>query len=92
MGRPDCGRPVEPLVPHYLHDDGDAVDGDRGEGIQHGLPTKPKVQAEPVEHELADPLGFCWQVPLSWVHNLSSVLALYQDQLDAHTYDKVIIY
>ena len=42
MGRPDFERPATPLVPHHLHDDGDAVDGDAIEGIQHGLPTKPK--------------------------------------------------
>ena len=33
MGRPDFWLPVEPLVPHHLHDDGDAVDGDAVEGI-----------------------------------------------------------
>ena len=26
--------------------------------LQHGLPTKPEVEAEPVELESADPLGF----------------------------------
>ena len=43
MGRLDFGRPATPLVPHYLHDDGNVVDGDAVEGIQHGLPTKPEV-------------------------------------------------
>ena len=42
-------------------------------GIQHGLP------AELAERELVDPLGFCWRVPLSWVHNPYGVLALYRD-------------
>ena len=66
MGRLDFRRPTAPPVPHHLHHDGDAVDGDAVEGIQHGLPT-----------ELTDPLGFGWRVPLSWVHNPSGVLALY---------------
>ena len=43
MGRPDFGRLAEPLVPHHLQDDGDAVDGDAVEGIQHGLPTEPEI-------------------------------------------------
>ena len=47
MGRPDFGRPATPPIPHHLHDDGDVVDGDAVEGLQHGLP------AEPI-----DPLGF----------------------------------
>ena len=79
MGRPDLGQPITPLVPHHLHDDGNAVDGDAVEGIQYGLPAKPEVQAEPAKHELVYPLGFRWRVPLSWVHNPSSVLALYRD-------------
>ena len=28
MGRPDFGGPRTPPVPHHLHDNGDAVDGD----------------------------------------------------------------
>ena len=40
MDRLDFGRPVTPLVPHHLHDDGDAV-----EGIKHGLPDEPEVEA-----------------------------------------------
>ena len=75
--------------PHHLHDDGNAVDGDVVEGIKHELPAKPEVQAE---REPVDPLRFRWRVPLSWVHNPSSVLALYRDQLDAQTHDQVIIY
>ena len=53
MGRLDFGRPTAPPNPHHLHDDGYAVDGDAVEGIQHGLPIGPKVQAK-----LAYPLGF----------------------------------
>ena len=37
-------------------------------------------------------LGCRWRVPLTWVHNPSSVLLLYRDQLDAQTLDQVIIY
>ena len=92
MSRSDFGRPTTPPVLHHLHDDGDAVYGDVVEGILHGLPVEPEVQAEPAERELADPLGFRWRVPLSWVHNPSGVLTLYQDQLNAQTHDKVIIY
>ena len=33
MGRPDFGQLVAPLIPHYLHDDGNAIDGDVVEGI-----------------------------------------------------------
>ena len=32
-------------VPHHLHDDGDVVNGDAVESIQHGLPVEPDVQA-----------------------------------------------
>ena len=65
MGRPNFRRPATPPVPHHLHDDGDAINGNVVEGIQHGLPAKPEVQVEPTEREPADPLGFCWRVPLS---------------------------
>ena len=58
MGRPDFGRPTTPPIPHHLHDNGNAVDGDAVEGIQHGLPIELEVQAEPTEREPADPLGF----------------------------------
>ena len=74
MGQPDFGRPSAPPVPYHLHDDGDAVDGEAVEGIQHGLPVEPEVKAEST-----NPLGFHWRVPLSWVHNSSGVLALYRD-------------
>ena len=40
MGQPDFGQSAAPPIPHHLHDDGDAVDGDAIEGIQHGLPVK----------------------------------------------------
>ena len=66
---------------HHLHDDVNAVDGDATKDLQHGLPT---------EHEPIDPLG--WRVPLSWAHNPFSMLALYRDQLNAHTHDQVIVY
>ena len=59
MGRLDFGRPAASLIPHHLHDEGDAVDGDAVEGIHHGLPTELEVQVEPLELERADPLGFC---------------------------------
>ena len=72
-GRPDFRRPTAPPVPHHLHDDGDAVDGNTVEGIQYGLPT------ESAEREPVDSLGFRWRVPLSWVYNPSGVLALYRD-------------
>ena len=79
MGRPAFRRPVAPPVHHHLHDDDDEVDRDAVKGIQHGLPTELEVQAESTERESTYPLGFRWRVPLSWVHNPSSVLALYRD-------------
>ena len=51
MGRLDFGRPPAPPVAQHLHDDINVVDGDAGEGLQHGL----LVELEP---EPADPLGF----------------------------------
>ena len=77
IGRPYFGQPTAPPVPHHLQDDGDAIDGDVVEGIQQGLLTEPEVQAQPAKRELANPLGFRWRVPLSWVHNPSGLLALY---------------
>ena len=47
-------------------------------GLQHGLQAEPKP---------ANPIGFRWRVPLSWVHKPFDVLALYRDQLDAQTHD-----
>ena len=41
MGRPNFGRLAAPPVPHHLHDDGDVVNGDAFEGLQHGLPVEP---------------------------------------------------
>ena len=74
-------------IPHALHDDdADVVDGDLAEAFDDGLPVEPVV-----ELELALPLGCRWRVPLTRVHNPSSVL-LYQDQLDAQTLDQVMIY
>ena len=92
MGRANFGRPITPPIPHHLHNDGDTIDRDIVEGIQHELPVKPEVQAKQAKCESTDPLGFRWRVPLSWVHNPYGVLALYQDHLDAQTCDKVIIY
>ena len=94
MGRLDFGQLATPPVSHQLHDDGDAVDGDAVERLQHRLPTEPELEpeAKPTERESANQLGFRWKVPLSWVHNPSGVLALYQDQLDAQTHDQVIVY
>ena len=46
MRLPDFRRLIAPSIPHQLHDDGDAIDGDAAE-------------AKPVELELANPLGFC---------------------------------
>ena len=43
MGRPSFRRPAAPPVPYHLHDDGDVVDGDSVEVIQHGLPAKHEV-------------------------------------------------
>ena len=92
MGRPDFGRPTALPIPHHLHDDNNAIDGDTVEGIQHGLLVELEVQAELIEREPVNPLGFRWRVPFSWVHNPSSVFALYRDQFDAQTHDQVIIY
>ena len=90
MGRPDFGQLAAypaPPVPHALHDDNtDVVDGDVAEALDNGLSVEHVVEPEP-----ALPLGCRWRVPLTRVHNLSGVLLLYQDQLDAQTFDQVII-
>ena len=91
MGRPNFGRPTAPPIAQHLHDDADAIDGDVAEGLQHELPTKPKVEAE-AELESDDPLRFRWRVPLSWVNNPSGVLAFYRNQLDTQIHDQVIVY
>ena len=91
MGRPNFGRPAAhptPPIVHALHDDDvDVVDGDVVVGVHNELPAK--ATAEP---ELAFPLGCRWRVPLTRMHNPSSVLLLYRDQLDAQTLDHVIEY
>ena len=87
MGRPDFGRPTTPPIPHHLHDDGDAVDRDAVEGLQHGLPYVFEPEPEPTELKPTDSLGLRWRVPLSWVHNPYGVFTLYLDQLDAQTHD-----
>ena len=94
MGRPDFGRSAAypaPPVPHTIHDDdADVADGDVVEGLNDGLLVHHVVESEP-KLEPALPLGCRWRVPLTRVHNPSSVLLLYQDQLDAQTSDQVII-
>ena len=93
MGRPDFEKSTTysaPAVPHALHDDdADVVDGDLAEALDDGLPIEPVVELEP---EPALPLGYRWRVPLKQVHNPSDVLLLYRDQLDAQTFDQVMIY
>ena len=84
MGRPDFGQPAAysaPTVAHALHDND--VDGDVAEAIDDGLSTEP---------EPALPLGCRWKVPLTRVHNSSSVLLLYRDQPDAQNLDQVMVY
>ena len=93
MGRPDFGRstvyPAPPFA-HTLHDDdADVVDGDLAEALDDGSPVKPMVEPEP---KPALPLGCRWRVSLTRVHNPSSVLLLYRDQLDTQTLDQVMIY
>ena len=95
MGCPDFRRsatyPVPPL-PHALHDDD--ADGVVVEGLDDGLPVEHDVKPEPepeVELEPALPLGCRWRVPLTRVLNPSGVLLIYRDQLDAQTFDQVII-
>ena len=87
MGQPDFGRPVAyptPPIAHALHDDdADVVDGDVAKYIDDGLP---------VELEPTLPLGCRWRVPLTRVLNLSGVLLLYRDKLDAQTLDQVMEY
>ena len=89
MGRLDFGRPTAypaPLVAHALHDDdANVVDGDVAEAIHDGLPAELTAKPEPTL-----PLGCRWRVPLTWVHNLSSALLLYLDQLDVMTLDIVV--
>ena len=85
MGRPDFGRSAAypaPPVPHV-------VDDGLTEALDDGLPVEHAVELEP---EPALSLGCRWRVPLTRVHNPSSVLLLYRDQLDAQTLDQVIIY
>ena len=95
MGRPDFGRSAPypaPPVSHALHDDD--VDGVVAEGMDDGLPVEHDIQPEPqaeVEPEPSLSLGCRWRVPLTRVLNLSGVLLLYRDQLDAQTSDQVII-
>ena len=80
MGRPDFRRPAAypaPPVAHALHDDdvdADVVDGDLAEVVDDGLPIEPAVEPNP---EL--PLGCRWRLPLTQVHNPSSVLLVYRD-------------
>ena len=82
MGRPDFGllaaHPAPPVAHALHHDDIDVVDGDVAEAIHNGLPADAAAKPEP-----ALPLGCRWRVPLTWVHNPSGLLLLYQDQLDA---------
>ena len=93
MGRPDFRRSTTypaPPVTHALHDDDvDVIDGDLAKALDDGLPIEPDVEPE---LEPAMPLGCRWRVPLTRVHNSSSVLLLYRDQLDAQTLDQVMIY
>ena len=88
VGRPDFGQSVaypEPPVAHALHDDDvDVVDGDLAEVVDDGLPVEPSIELEP---NPTLPLGCRWRVPLTPMHNPSSVLLLYRDQLDAKTLD-----
>ena len=89
--RPDFGRPASyptPPVAYALHgDDADVVDGDVAKVVDDGLLAEPAT-----ELESALPLGCRWRVPLTQVHNPSNVLLLYQDQLDAQTFDQVMVY
>ena len=82
MGRLDFRRLAAysaPPVAHALHDnDVDVVDGHVAKVVHDGL------QAEP---EPALSLGCRCRVPLTQVHNPSSVLLLYRDQLDTQTLD-----
>ena len=92
MGRPNFGQSAAypaPPVSHALHDGNvDVVDGDIVEALDDGLPIEHVVEPEP-EPTLS--LGCRWRVPLTRVHNPSGVLLIYRDQLDAQTFDQVII-
>ena len=80
-----------PPLPHALHDDDvDVVDGDVAEGLNDELLVEHGVQPE-VEPEPTLLLGCRWRVPLTRVFNPYGVLLLYRDQLDAQTFDQVII-
>ena len=91
MGRPNFGQlaaHTAALVAHaFYHDDTNVVDGDMVEAVHNGLPVDATPKLEP-----ALPLGCRWRVPLTRVHNPSSVLLLYRDQLDAQTLDQVMTY
>ena len=85
------GRPVAHLTPpiaHALHDDdADVVDGDVVEGVHDGLLAEAAAELEPTL-----PLGCRWRVPLTKVHNPPGVLLLYRDQLDAPTFNQVMVH
>ena len=82
MGRPDFGQPTAhptPPVANALHDDdADVVVGDIAKVVHDSLPTQPMIKPEPTL-----PLGCRRRVPLTQVHNPSSILLLYREQLDA---------
>ena len=91
MGQPNFGRPIAypaPPVAHALHDDDtNVVDRDVAEAIDDGLSVEPVAGPEPTL-----PLWCRWRVSFTRVYNLSSVLLLYRDQLDAQTLDQVMVY
>ena len=92
LGDPILGQPASypaPPVAHALNDDADVVNGDLAETVHDGLPVEPVAEPEPAP---ALPLGCRWRVPLTRVHNPSSVLLIYRDQLDAQTLDQVMVY
>ena len=77
---------------HALHDDD--VDGDVAEGLDDGLQVEHGVQPEPEPEVGLEPallLGCRWRVPLTRVLDPFGVLLLYRDQLNAQTFDQVII-
>ena len=91
MGRPDFGRPVahpSPPIAHALHNNNaDVIDGDVVEAVHDGLLAELAGEPKP-----AILLECRWRVPLTPVHNPSGILLLYRDQLDAHTFDQVMVY
>ena len=91
MGRLDFGRPVAypaPPVAYALHDDdADVIYGDVIKVVDDELSAELTIELKPTLS-----LRCRWRVPLTRAHNPSNILLLYRAQLDAQTFDQVMVY